>query len=36
MISNFYDAYKYTIRKIIKSGGIENLSLKEKKKYYNY
>ena len=26
MISNFYDAYKYTIRKIIKSGGIENLS----------
>ncbi len=33
MESNFFKAYKYIIRKIITSDGIENLSCKEKKKY---
>lgn len=32
MNSDFYNAYKHIIRKIIKSGGIEKLSCKEKKK----
>ena len=32
MKSDFYKAYKYILRKIITSGGIENLSSKEKKK----
>jgi hypothetical protein len=32
MESDFFKAYKYIIRKIITSDGIENLTYKEKKK----
>ena len=32
MKSEFYKAYKYIIKKIIKSNGIENLKCKEKRK----